>query len=894
LGSRWPRIAALFDELSELDPQQRRRRLEEIASSEPEIAEPLAAMLAADEVAEGLLDQDLGRVIPELVDGQPQPAWQTQPGTRLGAYRLLERMGEGGMGEVWRAERADGSYQHQVAIKLLKRGLDTQGILRRFVQERAILARLDHPGIVRLIDGGMSDNGQPWYAMEAVEGQTITAWADARQLGLRERVELLIEVCEAVAYAHGRLVIHRDLKPANILVDQDGRPRLLDFGIAKLLEDSSDEEMTRAGMRVLSPAYAAPEQLLGQPVSTATDVYALAVVLFQLITGELPRPKTAQATLDETTTLSREPARLASRALKARVPGSLRRRFGEVIDARRLITQVRGDLDLILATALRPEPERRYQSVSDFAADLRAWMESRPILARPDSAAYRSRRFLRRHLLGVTATAAAMFALSIGLGTALWQAEIARGLAARAEAEAARATAQALRADQTRDFIVSAFAGLNPGTSRDGVQLSLGDFLVATIERLDGELANAPESRLELRLELASALTNLGKNQEAQIEVQTALDELRRGGLDIDPAREVQALHLLAMIEQRSGQAEAALAYINEALEVSEGLEELPERLRLQRISARTTQARLSTDRGDYRGALAQYLSIREDRLAHLGREDHRMAVDWLNLCATRYYLADYAQAESDCQYADDLLKSDPEAPQVRRAWVGNSLALVLIQQGRYAEAEAVLARSLALVEQYLGRPHPMRAILLANQISLRLWQGRTDGLQAALEELERADPEVGMSPFLRSIRVSSRARVALALGDAIRAETLLNQALELAEGAGSSMAHQTLRTRRTLAEALLALGRIDEAESLIDELLAQNREAGRSEHDEYAHTLLTAARIYQAAGRADQAQTAEREGLSLLAAVAGEQHPLVLAGLASRPETQAAVPPSP
>ena len=872
MSGSWSRIAALFDELSELDSVTRRRRLEEISQTEPEVAEPLAAMLAADQAEDDLLD--VGGLIAELVDGQARPQWETQSGTRLGTYRLLERLGEGGMGEVWRAERADGTYRHEVAIKLLKRGLDTQGILRRFVQERAILARLDHPGIVRLIDGGMSESGQPWYAMEAVEGQTITAWSDQQHLGLRERVELLIQVCEAVAYAHGRLVIHRDLKPANILVDATGRPRLLDFGIAKLLEDSSDEELTRTGVRVLSPAYAAPEQLMGQPVSVATDVYALAVVLFQLVTGELPRPRTAKTTYEEAGTLSREQPRLASRALRERVPGSLRQRFGAVIDGRRLIAQVRGDLDLILATALRPEPDRRYPSVSDFAADLRAWLDNRPITARPDSAAYRSRRFVRRHLLGVTATAAAMVALLIGLGAALWQAEIARDLAVRAEAEAARATAQALRADQTRDFIVAAFGALNPAVSRDGVQLSLGDFLVSTIERLDDELADAPESRLELRLELASALTTLGREQQARPELEQVLEALRAGAVRVDPGREVQALHLLAMIEQRTGAAEAALAHINEALEVAQALDALPERLRLQRISARTTQASLASDRGDYRGALEQYLSVREDRLAHLGVEDHRMAVDWLNLCAMRYYLAEYPQAEADCRHADHLLASDPQAPQVRRAWVGNSLGLVLTQQGRYDEAEAVLASSKALVEQYLGAEHPMRGTLMANLLGVHLWQGRLALIQDGLSELERIDPQARLSPFRRSVRLGFQGRVALALGDAAQAETLLTEALQLAEAADSLHANPTLRTRRTLAETLLVLGRHEQAMAQLDELLALYPALGRSEHDEFAWTLLLAARIQAARADLEQATEFEREGLALLARTAGVQHP--------------------
>jgi eukaryotic-like serine/threonine-protein kinase len=865
--NHWPRLFELFDELGECSLEQRRLRLTELAATEPDLAKRLRRMLDADALTSGPLDYGLDEIVPELIEQAGQAAWETVPGSRIGPFELVAPLGEGGMGEVWRAERADGNYRQAVALKLLKRGLDTRNILRRFVQERAILARLNHPCIVRLIDGGMSESGRPWFAMEHVVGAPITSWANDRQLGLKARVELLIRICDAVSHAHGQLVIHRDLKPANILVDTDGRPRLLDFGIAKLLEDSSDSDLTRTGVRLLSPAYAAPEQIAGEPVSVATDVYALGLVLFELLAGQLPTDRNT----DGASVVPQSP-RTLSRLLANSDPDLVKARFGPSSDARRLARRVRGDLDQILAMALRPEPDRRYPSVSAFAADLRAWLAGWPVTARPDSALYRSRRFVRRHALGVSAVAAVMLALATGLGLALWQADIARE-------QAARATAQALRADQTRDFIVSAFTSINPTISRDGVRLTLAEFLETTVDRLDSALSDAPDARVDLRMELAGAMQELGLLPAAGVSLRKALDELRGLNIEHDLAREVRLLHLLAMNEQRNGSLEMAVAYVDESLRIAAELPELPETLHLQRISARTTLAYLATDLGQYDEALAQYLSIREDRLALNGREDHRMAVDWLNLCATRYYLADYVLAEADCRHADALLQSDPDAPRVRRAWVGNSLAMVLTATGRYEEADSVLAESVGLVREYLGEPHPMLATLITNQVSLRLADGRAIEVPVLMEEIERQQPLESLNASRARIRLSHIGRAELALGRLTSAESFLRQSLELATEAGLDFTHQSLRTRRVLADVLVLQGQIEEALLLADSVTAQYLEMGWDRHDEYAHALLTASRAHGAAGQPDQARALESQALSLLATVVGDAHPLVIAG---------------
>src|SRR5690606_36456339 len=260
-----------------------------------------------------------------------------------GPYRLLRPLGEGGMGVVWLAERTDGAYEQQVAVKLLKRGMDTHAILRRFLQERRILARLRHPHIVRLLDGGMSADGRPFYVMDHVDGQPITAFAMQHALVVRARVGLLATVAEAVAYAHSQLVVHRDLKPSNVLVDQAGTPRVLDFGIAKLIEESGEATMTGTGMRVLSPAYAAPEQILGEPVGTATDVYALGLMLCELLLGELPPRRRAGRPEQPTLDAALEPLDRASSLAGRMRPERIAALYGQPLDGRSLGREIAGD-----------------------------------------------------------------------------------------------------------------------------------------------------------------------------------------------------------------------------------------------------------------------------------------------------------------------------------------------------------------------------------------------------------------------------------------------------------------------------------------------------------------------------------------------------------------------
>jgi serine/threonine-protein kinase len=442
------RLLALFDELVELDEDARAARLGVLFGQEPALAQELSRMLAADD-ASGVLDRGMQAMAPTVVGGlEPRPsAVEDATGRRVEPFVLERLLGRGGMGEVWLAAREQDGFRQQVAVKLLKRGLDGDDLVRRFTQERRILAALSHPGIARFIDGGVGEDGVPWYAMEYVEGESLAEHARARALGVRERVALVAEVAEAVAYAQNRLVVHRDLKPSNILVDAQGRVRLLDFGIAKLLDEAPDATATATGLRAMSAAYAAPEQILDAPVSAATDVYALGVVLYELLTGVLPHER-ASATLE---TLAERVRHEETERPSARLRGDATSTTTLGADtAQRFARQVAGELDTIVLAALRREPERRYPSAAALADDLRRWLDGRPVAAQPDTAGYRARKFVSRHRFAVGSASAVLLALVAGFGTALWQANLAREEATRAQAESTKATA-------IKDFLLASF-----------------------------------------------------------------------------------------------------------------------------------------------------------------------------------------------------------------------------------------------------------------------------------------------------------------------------------------------------------------------------------------------------------------------------------------------------
>lgn len=409
-SDHWELVQELFLEAAELRGPARDRFLRDRCGTDVALREEVRSLLVAGDAAGGAeesttSDDFIRRAVHAAL---PRDA-VAEPGTdrTIGAWRLLEPIGSGGMGVVFRAERMDADYEQVVALKLLRSSVTGEQDVRRFAAERRILAGLEHPSIARLLEGGETEDGTPYLVMEYVRGEPVDAWCGANSPDTRARVRLFLRVCDAVAYAHRNLVVHRDLKPSNILVTEGGAPKLVDFGIAKLLEDADGAEVVTGTLfRAMTPVYASPEQVTGKPIGVASDIYSLGVVLYELLAGDRPyEVPTGSPTATVRAICETEPPRPSARA----------RQSGDA----RLARTLRGDLDNIVLHALRKEPERRYPSASDLASDLRSWLDGRPVSASPATWQYCTGKFVSRNRLGVAAAGLVVLALLGATGVSL-------------------------------------------------------------------------------------------------------------------------------------------------------------------------------------------------------------------------------------------------------------------------------------------------------------------------------------------------------------------------------------------------------------------------------------------------------------------------------------------
>jgi len=489
---RWQRLNSLLDEALALDPPERERWLTTLPAAYDDLLPTLRNMLVQRQVeTHAFLSRPVA--VDELL-AQAGAAADEAPGQQIGPYCLLRPLGSGGMGSVWLAERSDGALTRTVAVKLPRQGW-SPGLVERMRRERDILASLEHPLIARLYDAGTTVEGRPYLAMEYVDGRAIDQYCRETHASTRERLQLFLQVAEAVAYAHGRLIVHRDLKPNNILVTADAQVRLLDFGVATLLRDVDGPDavpgLTRIGGTALTLDYASPEQVRGETVTVASDVYTLGVVLFELITGQRPYKlrRDSAAALEEA--IAEQDIPLAS----SRVDKALRK-------------QVRGDLDAIIAKAMKKWPDERYSSVEGFANDIRRLLNNEPVTAQRDSRWYRASKFVRRNAGGVAASAAVFAAVLIGGGVAVWQADVARKESARSAA--------------SKRFIASIFTDATPKTGSGGA-VTASDLLQAALPRLDTEFANDPAVAGELGIMIGEAFDRLGEVSKVEAPLRKAI-----------------------------------------------------------------------------------------------------------------------------------------------------------------------------------------------------------------------------------------------------------------------------------------------------------------------------------------------------------------------------------
>jgi len=688
---RLAKVEALFAaviEHPETDPEE----ILEGSGVEPEVVDEVRALLRADREAEGFLEDAVAAGLASL-DEDRRDLWL---GCELGSFRLTRRIGTGGMSRVYEGERIDEQVRQRVAVKLIRVGYDESArFRRRFRNERQILANLEHPGIARFLDGGETEDGRPFFVMELIEGDPLDVYC--ADLDLPARLDLFQKVCDAVSYAHGNLVVHRDLKPGNILVTAEGQPKLLDFGIAKLVRPdpgTTSRETTQHGLVMMTPAYASPEQVRGEPVTTATDIYSLGVVLYEILCGEKPyaleggRPGRAEVII-----LEEEPEPPSVRAARS----------GD----RRLARLLRGDLDTIALQALRKEPSRRYGTVAQLKGDLEAQRDGQPITARPNTLAYRLDRFARRHRWGIAAFAVALFLVGAWAVTAI--------------SAAARLARERDHAARVSEMLMDMFAIADPSEAR-GSTITGRELLDRGAARLS-ELEDQSETHATMADTLAGLYFRLGLYDRADALYHISLKSWRALGPGFAD-RAVESLNNLGNAQAARGDFEEAARTFAASLHARRGIYgEEHEEIAL----ALNNLALVYHDLGDYDRAEPLYReSIAMDaRLFGAGHANVAIGEGNLGLL-----LIDRARYEEASELLSGVLaKGEQEGP--GRLFTLEKLALAYGAMGRRAEAEALIRETLAGRRAHHGEAHPLVARSMVRLAELL-------GDRGALTEAER------------------------------------------------------------------------------------------------------------------------------------------------------------
>ena len=671
-ADRLRQVRELFDSAMDLDPGARRAFLDRAETYATEIRREVGDLITRAEVTEAGF-APFGGSSAGLI------------GQRLGAYHVVRLAGTGGMGAVYEAVRADDQYRKRVAIKVVQGGLGSGLAMARFRLERQILATLEHKNIATLVDGGMAPDGRPFLVMEFVEGQPITTWCDERRLSVADRLRLFRQVCGAVQHAHRKLVIHRDLKPGNILVTADGTVKLLDFGIAKLTGPDSDAEglpLTRGGARAFTPEYASPEQIRGDFLTTASDVYSLGVVLFELVAGRRPHAPRGSALVDIERAVLDEAVPRPSAVVTEEVAA----RRGER-NAARLRRRLHGELDSVILTAAKTELDGRYASVDALSDDIRRYLEGLPVAAQRGWAGYRVAKFLKRNRGVAAVSALLLIALAGGIVSTV--------------AEARRAEAAQARTERVNGFLRALLRSVKPTTG--GRDVPISEVLDSAARRVESELGTDPATGAELETVIGESYRALGRYEDAERHFVTALGHRRRGSGDASASAAVGWSNLGGVLLAK-GEIDRADSAYNRALAIYRPAAGRSDSLLASLIESQGSIANAKGRPADAERLHREVLALRR---ASLGDRADMVAFAMNNVAVALGNQNRWAGAESLHRAAVGILRSNHPEPNALVADAEDALATALDIQGKTAEAESAYVRVLELRRTVTGVEHP-------------------------------------------------------------------------------------------------------------------------------------------------------------------------------------------
>jgi len=868
------RIEYLFYAALELEPNSRAAFLDQACRDDADLLKEVESLLKVE-------GQTISFLRKPVLDATQQIAAGAITGKRIGAYEILRQLGEGGMGKVYLAARADDLYQKEVAIKMVQGGLgQNRAMLLRFSSERQILADLDHPGIARLVDGGITDDGQPYLVMEYVNGVRVDDYCRINKLGTEQRLQLFCAVCSAVEYAHKNLVVHRDIKPANILVTEEGRPKLLDFGIAKLLDPEGGQlAQTRTTERMMTPEYASPEQVRGDQVTTSTDVYALGVLLYELLAGKRPFQLDTSRPLEMAKIICEQDPQLPSVVIAA----------NPELAAPDAARTVGGDLDNIVLMAMRKEPARRYVSVSALAADVNAYLTGYPVNARTDTWKYRSGKFVRRHRIAVAAAlivALALVGFSIGMGL----------LAKRAARERLTAQREQLAAQRESQFLEGIFAAATPNQTR-GQQITARELLDQGAKRVDRELAGDPEMQGRMLNNIGKAYSTLGLYDQAEPLLERAY-QLQRKTLGDTNANVADTLYFLAQSIRLQGQYQKAETYYRQSLavyernfgehdaHVAEDLSALGECLYLENRDAeaevvlrkavaldqkihndsfaRNYLALLLKRQGNYRESLQLQREQVEYERQQLGEDSPDYALALHNLAGALFDAGDLASAESTERQTLALQRKIFGDNHPYLAYPLNKMGIFLLEKGDWQAAEPLLRESMELRRKTLGEKSAAFGLSVGNWgrlLQLKGDYGQAEkSLKQALEIISNAN---GPLDWSAAAVVANLGTLQFDRKDYPAAERYARQALDIAHKLHGDENPQAVAALIDLAEARVFQGDAASAEPLLRQAFAIRKKEFSPGHPNVVAAEVRLGEVLTAEGKAPEAEPLLREAIA-------------------------------
>jgi eukaryotic-like serine/threonine-protein kinase len=893
----WQKLKRIFNEALKMDKSDRKGYVEKVCGKDRHLRKDVLSLLNAHEIP-GKLDYRPDQLL-NSVFSEKMP--ENKKGKQIGPYKITDELGHGGMGSVFLAERADGQFKQRVALKFLRAGFTSENQSRRFMAERQILAALNHENIARLLDGGVTDEGQPWFALEYVKGQPIDEYCNTRKRTVEQRLNFFLKVCDAVQSAHQKLIVHRDLKPSNVLVTDDGTVKLLDFGIAKVLNEEepfqeSAPPLTRTGLLPLTPAYASPEQVRGEVITTASDIYQLGIILYELLTGNRPYEVSGKTPSEVEQIICEEQPVRPSTAVTNILPskgdsGNQSSKNNYVLQnySGQLKKKLRRDLDTIVMKALRKEPERRYESADQLASDIRHYLAGRPVAAHPDSRSYRAGKFIRRHKIGFVSSVLILLLLMGYAATITWHSQ-------RTQAALEQAQTETARAEQVTDFLMSMFEASDPAealgdTVTAGVLLERG---MQQAEQLDEQpeiqaqmfnvvgqvysrlgqygqseelLKRALAIRKELygedhqttastKVQLATALHLSGNYMEAEPLLRDAL-AVKNQVLESDNPRIASTLSTLGGVLMGLGNYEEAEIALRDALEhqrmIFEGEHlDISETLNILGLLLDSIGELDAAE-----SAMRESLEIRRSLLSDL---DPRVTMTLNNLAMLLRKKGDYEAAEPAYREALSQKRTlyGDEHPSI--AVTLNGLGLLLRDMGNDEDAEPVLREALEMRRALLGENHPRVAESLNNLGNLLESQGQLDQAASKIGEARLIFRNtLGDTHLIVAYPTIGLARIFMKKENYEDAEPLIRNALDIRKNALPADHSEIIEVQSMLGSCLIYLGEYHEAEFFLLNAYSSLRELENREPLLWTNTLEHLVRLYDTTDQPEKSDLYQR-----------------------------------